>query len=162
MRRLARKFVLALAGIVAIMAALIAIPNLSRQPAQDTLSIEYSRQHVARTDQGLVTQSAELLSIAEDGSATYTPIGGQERRISLSGEELARIRALLLETGFTQIPITNYPQSEEADDFTRYTLRVRTGDGQKTFNWVSPEAHSGVIPPIILNVGSHLDAVMDR
>jgi hypothetical protein len=159
---LARKFVFVLAGVVAVMAALIALPNLSRQPPQETLSIEYSRQHVARIDQRLVTQSAELLSINEDGSATHTSIVGQERRVSLSSEELGRIRALILETGFTQIPVTSYPQSDDADDFTRYTLRVRTDDGQKTFNWVDPEAHSGIVPPIILNIGTHLDAVINR
>lgn len=157
---MARKFVLALAGIVAAMAALIALPNLS-QPPQEPLSVEYSRQHVTRTEQGLVTQSAELLTI-QDGSATYSPVGGQERSVPLSSEERGRIRALILETGFLQIPVTNYPQSDSADDFTRYTLRVRTDDVQKTFNWVSPEAHNGVIPPIILNVGSQLDAVIDR
>ncbi len=162
MRRLARKFVLALAGIVAVMAALIAIPNISQQPPEETLSVEYSRQHVTRTDDGLVTQSAELLSIAEDGSATYTPIGGQERSISLSSDELGRMKGLILETGFTQIPVTNYPQSNDTDDFTRYTLRVMTNGGQKTFNWVNPEAHDGIIPPIILNVGSQLDAVIDK
>jgi hypothetical protein len=159
---LARKFVFVLAGVVAVMAVLIALPNLSRQPPQETLSIEYSRQHVTMIDQRLVTQSAELLSIDEDGSTTHTSIGGQERRVSLSSEELGRIRALILETGFTQIPVTNYPQSDDADDFTRYTLRVRTDDGQKTFNWVDPEAHNGIVPPIILNIGTHLDVVMDR
>ncbi|NWG36132.1 hypothetical protein [Nitrososphaera sp.] len=158
---MARKFVLALAGVVAAMAALIAIPSLN-QPPQEALSIEYSRQNVTRTDQGLVTQSAELLSIAQDGSATYTQAGGQERRIPLSGEELGRIRGLILETGFMQISATNYPQSDNATDFTKYTLRVSTDEGQKTFNWVSPGAHGGVIPPIITNVGSQLDAIMDR
>lgn len=158
---MARKFVLVLAGVVAVMAALIALPNLSRPP-QEALGIEYSRQNVTRTDQGLVTQSAELLSIAEDGTATYTQVGGQERRISLSGDDLARIRGLILETGFMEISATNYPQSANATDFTRYTLRVATDDGQKTFNWVGPEAHEGVIPPIITNVGAQLDAVIGR
>lgn len=158
---MARKFVLVLAGVVAVMAALIALPNLTRPP-QEALGIEYSRQNVTRTDQGLVTQSAELLSITEDGAATYTQVGGQDTRISLSGEELGRIRGLILETGFMQISATNYPQSADATDFTRYTLRVTTDDGQKTFNWVSPEAHRGVIPPIITNVGAQLDGVIDR
>jgi hypothetical protein len=143
------------------MAALIALPNLN-QPPQEALSIEYSRQNVTRTDQGLVTQSAELLSIAEDGSATYTQASGQERRVSLSGEELGRIRGLILETGFLEISATNYPQSADATEFTRYALRIETDDGQKTFNWVSPESHRGVIPPIITNVGAQLDAVIDR
>jgi len=158
---LARKFVLVLVAVVAVMAALIALPNLNRGPQSD-LSIEYSRQHLASTDAGLATQSAELLSIAEDGSATYTQIGGQERRLSLSSEELSRIRAYILETGFMQIPVTNYPQSDDATEFTKYTLRVRNDEGQKTFNWVDPDVHEGVIPPIITNIGSQLDAVMDR
>ncbi len=160
---MARKFVLFLAGIVAVMAALIALPNLNQQQEEQSMpGIEYSRQQLARTDQGLVTQSADLLSISEDGSATHMQVGGQERRLTLSSEELGRIRALILETGFMQIPVTNYPQSDDAAEFTKYTLRVRTEDGQKTFNWVNPEAHEGVIPPIILNIGSQLDAVIDR
>lgn len=159
---MAKKFVLVLAGIVAVMAALIALPNLDMQSPQETLKIEYSRQHVTKIDQRLATQSAELLSIKEDGSTTYTSVGSQERNVSLSNEEFRRIKALILETGFTQISTTNYPQNEQADDFTRYTLRVMTDEGQKTFNWVNPEVHNGIIPPIILNTGSHLDAVMDR
>lgn len=143
------------------MAALIALPNLSQQP-QQAMSIEYSRQNVTRTDQGLATQSAELLSIAQDGSATYTLDGGQERRIAVTDEERSRLKALITETGFMQIPTTSYPQSADATDFTRYTLRVSTDDGQKTFNWVNAEASASVVPPIITNVGSQLDAIMNK
>lgn len=158
---MAKKFVLVLAAAVAVMAVLIALPNLSQEP-QSALGIEYSRQQVERTDAGLVTLNADLLSIKEDGSATYTPVGGQERNITVTGDELKRIRALITETGFLQIPVTNYPLSEDATEFTRYALRVRTDDGQKTFNWVNPEASAGIVPPIITNVGSQLDAIMDR
>lgn len=158
---MAKKFVLVLAAAVAVMAVLIALPNLN-QPPPSNLGIEYSRQQVERTSTGFVTQSTELLNIKEDGSATYTPANGQQKSVTVTGEESKRIRALITETGFLQIPTTNYPLSEDATEFTRYALRVRTDDGQKTFNWVNPEASASVVPPIITNVGSQLDAIMDR
>lgn len=158
---MAKKFVLVLAAAVAVMAVLIVLPNLTQQ-SPSNLGIEYSRQQVERTDAGLVTRSADLLSIKEDGSATYAPVGGQERNITVTGDELKRIRALITETGFLQIPVTNYPLSEDATEFTRYALRVRTDDGQKTFNWVNAEASANIVPPIITNVGSQLDAIMER
>ncbi|HEX6067320.1 MAG TPA: hypothetical protein VFZ05_00840 [Nitrososphaera sp.] len=158
---MAKKFVLVLAAAVAVMAVLIALPNLSQQP-QQALSIEYSRQHIERTSEGSVTRSAELLSIAQDGSATYTLVGGPERTVAITNEEMDRLRALITETGFLQIPTTNYPQSEDATDFTRYTLRVSTNESQKTFNWVNAEASTSIVPPIITNVGSQLDAIMNK
>lgn len=158
---MAKKFVLVLAAAVAVMAVLIALPNLNQQPPSD-LGIEYSRQQVERTETGFVTQRTDLLSIKEDGSATYTPANGQEKSVTVTSEELRRIKALITETGFLRIPVTNYSQSDDAGEFTRYALRVRADDGQKTFNWVSVEASASVVPPIITNVGSHLDAIMDR
>ena len=158
---MSKKFVLILAGAVVAMGALIAIPNLITEPQSD-LSLEYSRQHLTRVNQDLAVRSAELLRISADGSATYMQTGGQERRITISDEEFQRIRALILETGFMQIPVTNYPQSPDATEFTKYTLLVRTGDSQKTFNWVEPDVSEGPVPPIITNIGTHLDSIIDR
>lgn len=127
------KFVFAIAGIVVAMAVLIALPNVSQQPQssqQQDITIEYNRQHMAKEGGLLVTTQLETLSIGKDGSATYTrtdPRQGsapasQQQQLSLSADELARIKGLILETGFIDVPNTDYPQSQNASDFLSYSL----------------------------------------
>lgn len=160
------KFVFVIAGIVVVMAVLIALPNVM-QPAQD-ITIKYDRQNVTRTDGTFVATYIESLTIARDGSATYSGYDPrlqsipQEERFTLSNEEFGRIKALVLETGFMDIPTADYLQSDDAGEFTKYALVITTADGQKTFNWVNPEAHEGTIPPIVLNVGAQLDQIASR
>ena len=160
------KFVFVIAGIVAAMAVLIALPNVM-QSAQE-ITMQYEKQNVTRTGDASVITYVESLDIARDGSATYVghdprlrsmPI---EERFTLSNEEFNRIKGLVLETGFMDIPETNYPQSDGATEFTKYSLVITTADGQKTFLWVNPGAHEGTIPPIITNVGAQLDSVIAR
>lgn len=162
------KFVFAIAGIVVVMAVLIALPNVSQQPApqQQDVTIEYNRQHMAKTGGLLVTTQLETLTIDKDGSATYTKTDPRQsgapaqRQLLLSSDELARIKGLVLETGFMDIPKTEYPQSQSASDFASYSLSVKTPDRQKTVNWVEPDAYDGTIPPLITNIGNQLDDII--
>ena len=160
------KFVFVIAGIVAAMAILIAIPNIM-QPTQE-ITIKYDKQNVTRANGAYVATYAESLTIDRNGAATYTGHDPrlrnlpQEQRFTLSNEEFGSIKGLILETGFMEIPRTDYTQSEGAQDFTQYSLVVTTAEGQKTFAWVNPEVHDGTIPPIILNVGAQMDQVISR
>ncbi|HVX02570.1 MAG TPA: hypothetical protein VHA09_05410 [Nitrososphaera sp.] len=168
------KFVFAIAGIVVVMAVLIAFPNVSQQPPasqQQDVTIEYNRQHMIKEGEGgslLVTAQLETLSIDRDGSATYTKTnpsqGGapasHQQQFSLNADELARIKGLILETGFMDIPNTDYLQSQNASDFLSYSLSVKTPDRQKTISWVEPDAYDGTIPPLITNIGDQLDGII--
>ncbi|AIF83301.1 hypothetical protein NTE_01230 [Candidatus Nitrososphaera evergladensis SR1] len=160
------KFVFVIAGIVIVMAVLIALPSVSQQPAAQDVTIEYNRQHLTKTGGLLVATQLETLTIDKDGSGTYTKTDPREKnmpvpqRFSLSREEFAKIKGLVLETGFMDVPKTDYPQSENASNFASYTLAVKTADKQKTISWVEPDAYDGTIPPLITNVGNQLDGII--
>lgn len=160
------KFVFVIASIVAAMAVLIALPNLT-QPVQE-ITIKYDKQNVTRTDNTSIVTYAESLTIDRNGAATYTGYDPRERslpqeqRFTLSSGEFGSIKSRILETGFMDIPQTSYQQSSDAVEFVKYSLVITTADGQKTFSWVNPEAHDGTIPPIILNTGDRLDQIISR
>ncbi|MEO9364421.1 MAG: hypothetical protein ABI348_11025 [Nitrososphaera sp.] len=160
------KFVFVIAGIVIVMAVLIALPSVSQQPAAQDVTIEYNRQHLTKTGGLLVTTQLETLSIDKDGSATYTKTDPRQgntpapRQFSLSRNELASRKGLVLETGFMDIPKTDYTPSQNASDFASYTLSIKTPDRQKTVSWVEPAAYDGTIPPLITNVGEQLDGII--
>ena len=85
-----------------------------------------------------------------------------ERRFSVSSEEMKVLRELFLNTGFMQIPTTNYEERSGLANFTRYELSVLSGEDSQLIHWVNPEASNGSIPSIIINAGSRLDAMIER
>jgi hypothetical protein len=149
------------------MVTLALAPNLSNNRQSETdqseLSLEYSRQHLTRTDAGLVATSTEVLTIDNDRSAGYTKIMGEntdEKRFATSNEEMKRLKALILGTGFIHITKTDYPQREGLANLTKYTLKVRTSGDMITISWVDPDSLNGTVPPIITNTASQLDAII--
>ncbi len=160
------KFAAVIAGIITVMGVLIAFPNLNQQPNTDQVSdfkIEYSKQRLVRSEAGsLAASSAELLTIDNSGLAAYSTGQSPEKQMQLSREEFGRIKGLILETGFMQIPRTDYLQKEGLSEFTKYTLRVTAEGSQKTVNWVDAASYEGTIPPIISNVGLQLDSVIAK
>jgi hypothetical protein len=163
---MAKKFLIAIAGVVAIMAALILLPGVSRQGGN--ITIEYYRDKVIRMESGLYdVGERQTLTINNDGSARYIGPGSQgepqvERRFSVSSEEMKVLRELFLNTGFMQIPTTNYEERSGLANFTRYELSVLSGEDSQLIHWVNPEASNGSIPSIIINAGSRLDAIIER
>ena len=159
------KFIIAIAAIVAVMATLIALPNIM-QPATGDLEIDYGKQHMASAGSGFSATGVETLHISKDGSATYSSSDPRtqalpaEKHFSLAGEELSNIKSLVLETGFMDIPAADYMQLKAGvSEFAKYTLTVHSGDRQKTISWVDPDASAGTVPPILTNIGAQLDAV---
>jgi hypothetical protein len=169
---LVNKFVFAIVGIVIVMAVLIAMPNISRQPSDNDIAIEYARQHQTKTEGGqekglIVTTQLDTLNIDKEGAATLTITDPRQNNIqvpkhfTLNGQQFARIKGLILDTGFMDVPKTDYPQSQNASNsFISYTLSIQTTNRQKTISWVEPDAYAGSIPPIITNIGTQLDGVI--
>jgi hypothetical protein len=160
------KFALVIIGIVAAMAILIALPSVS-QPVAGDLKIDYSKQRLSKIGNDFVVTKVELLSISNDGSATYSETDPRlkilpvEERFTVSGDDYRKLRGLILDTGFIEIPRTDYLQVEEGvDEYTKYRLTVRSGEIQKTFNWVN--AYEGTVPYLIETAGSSLDAIAER
>ena len=161
------KFLIAIAGIVAVMAALILVPRIGSQPAEQQveLNIEYSRQNLTRLQDGrLVAASAEDLAVRNDLSAVYHSLTGQpgEKRFTISSEEMGRLKGLIVSTGFTQVPGADYPQKEGLANLTRYTLTLESAGNSETFTWVNLEASEAVVPSIVRNIGMQLDAIIER
>jgi hypothetical protein len=161
------KFLVAIAGIVAVMAVLVAFPRIGSQPAelQQDLSIDFSRQNPTRIEDGrLVAASAEDLSIRNDRSAVYRNLTGtlEEKRFTISNEEMNKLKGLIIGTGFMQAPEADYPEKEGLGNLTRYTLRLTSGDNSKTISWVNLEASEAAVPSIVRNIGTQLDDIIER
>lgn len=157
------KFLIAIIAVVAVMAALVFLPGVGKQDPQ--FELDYTISHMTRTEAGLPDLTArEVLSIENDGSALHYTVNGTtvERKFSLSGEEMKMIRALVLETGFMEIPVTNYPENDGLANFTRYRIEVQAGGDSQVITWVNAHAHNGTVPSLITNIGSQLDAVIKR
>jgi len=161
------KFAFIIIGIVAAMAVLIALPSIS-QPIAGDLEIDYSKQHLSKIGDGFVATRLELLSISNDGSATYSDTDPRlkilpvEERFMVNDDDYRKLRGLILDTGFTEIPHTDYLQvAEGVDEYTKYALTVRSGETQKTFNWVDAY-EGGTVPYLIETAGSSLDAIAQR
>jgi hypothetical protein len=159
---MAKKFLIAIAGIVAVMAAIIILPGTSRQSG--SVSIEYHRDTMVRDESGAYNvQERESLEIGNDGSALYSSSTGQpDHRFTVSGDEMKILRELFLNTGFMDIPKTDYGEKAGLANFTRYELSVSAEDDSQLMRWVNPKAGNESIPPIVINVGTRLDAIIER
>lgn len=158
---MAKKFLIVVAGIVAVMAALVLIPGLASQDR--SMKIEYSRDNVIRLDTGSYdVNRREILTIENDGSARYQINGQPAPTFSVSSDEMKVLRELFLNTGFMQIPQHAFDEKPGLANYTRHQLSVESDEASQLLNWVKPEASSTSVPSIVLNAGSRLDAIIER
>ena len=161
------KFLIVIAVISAVMAALVFMPGIRSAPPelQQDLNMEYSRQNLTRLEDGrFVVASAEDLVIKNDRSATYRNLTGglDTKQFTVSGEEWDGLKGLVISTGFMQVPGDDYPQKEGLANLTKYTLRLTSGGSSKTVTWFNLEASQGAVPSIVRNIGSQLDDIIER
>jgi hypothetical protein len=157
------KFLIAIAGVIAVMAALVLVPRIGSQPAE--LQIDYSRQNLTRIEDGrFVAASAEDLIVRNDRSAVYRNLIGapDEKAFTIRSEEMNSLKDLILTTGFMQVPGADYQEKEGLANLTRYTLKLESGDSSKTISWVNLEASEAAVPSIVRNIGTQLDAIIER
>lgn len=158
------KFLIAIAGGVAVMAALVLVPNLNSPPEQE-LGIEYSRQNLTRLDDGrFVATSAEDFVIRPDRSAVYRNItgGAEPVQFTISTAEMDSLKGLVLSTGFMEVPGEEYSQKQGLANLTKYSLKLSSSGSSKTITWVDLEASQGSVPAIVRNIGEQLDAIIER
>jgi len=156
------KFLIAIAGFVAVMASLVLMTNLNAGK-QDDLSIEYIRQNLTQIEDGrLMAASADNLVVKNDLSATYRSLVGApvEKRFAITNDDMTRLKGLIISTGFIQVPGTDYPQNDNASKLTKYKLVLTSGDNTKTISWVNVDASNGPVPSIVRNIGIRLDAII--
>lgn len=160
------RFAIVIIAIVAVMGAFIALPTVLQY--SNELQIEYTRERLSYTPlQALVMTKMEVLRIADNGAVTYTATDSEcnrseEKLLPLDIDEQRRIKRLILDTGFLQIPQTGFAPAQGAAEVVQYTLKldVEGNQGQKTIRWADPY-EGGTIPTIVANAGSQLDKIIE-
>jgi hypothetical protein len=143
------------------------IPSVAVNP-DDVISIEYSKQHLKKISFGLTqsigAETTEVLSIANDGHATYslTKNGYSEpdKNYQLTADEMKKLVALIKETGFVEIPQTSYPVKSDLNEYNKFGLQITLNGKSVNLQWPNQNATQDFIPPIINQVKSNLDDII--
>ncbi|HKU48445.1 MAG TPA: hypothetical protein VJP79_00720 [Nitrososphaera sp.] len=164
---MARKFIVIVAVIAGVMAALVLLPGVSSQG--ESPQIEYSREtfYLPGGTGDYESSDKETLNISDDGSARYVRLDSHgtvqaEQTFGVGSDEIKVMKELFLGTGFMQIPETQYPPKAGVYNYTLYHLNVQSGEDSKSLTWVNADSAKGSIPSIIINAGTRLDAIIQR
>ena len=170
-----KPFYLALGAIPIIAALFISVPLLTKNEIPvsaahsfDTIDIEYTKHQLKKVSHGITervgSQYTEILVIKNNGDVRYT-VSDQgylqpDIRSKLDGDTLAKIRALIKETGFISIPSESFPIFENATEYQKSNVKVTLNGRSNQIHWPEQNVTSGFIPPIVTEVESNLDAVI--
>ena len=166
---MSKRILIAVGVVIVIIALVIAVPKISPsgQGATNTpteMRIEFINEEMKRVSFG-VTESigalkSETLTITEDGTAFYNVNVEGERRsqtkFQADAQELKRIKALIAETGFMQIPKEQFDARDDVTEFTRYTLTATLGSSTKTIQWVDEESSKDSVPALLTRLKDSL------
>ncbi|MDE1862876.1 MAG: hypothetical protein KGI33_08185 [Thaumarchaeota archaeon] len=174
---MARPIILILAAIPILAAIFIVVPQLTRPEissstinSQDVLTLQYTKEHLQKVSFG-VTQSigadtAEVLTIQKDGTAVYSltknGYSNPDIKYQLSPEEFKELESLIKETGFVEIPDAVYAAKPGATNYEKYGLQVTLDGKTVTLQWADQNASQQFVPPIITEVQSKLDAIINE
>jgi hypothetical protein len=170
-----RPIIIILGAIPVLAAIFIVVPQLLRPEIpsvavnpEDVMTLEYSKEHLKKVSFGL-TQSigadtAEVLTIQNDGTAIYSltknGLSEPDMKYQLAPEELKRLKALIKETGFMDIPDTNYQVKPDLNEYEKYGLDVTLNGKTVNFQWPDQNSSQQFVPPIITQVQSNLDDII--
>src|SRR5438309_9516863 len=170
-----RPVILLLGAIPVLAAIFIVVPQLTRPEipisavnSGDTISLEYSKQHLKKVSFGLTeslgADTTEVLTIQKNGETIYqvTKNGYSEPDIKyqLEKSELTKLTALIKETGFIEIPSDSFPVRPDAKEYNKFGLQVTLNGKSINLQWAEQNASQAFIPPIITQVQSDLDAII--
>ena len=157
-----KKLLIGAASIAVIIALAIAIPkiapgNPAGTSASTEMRIEFVKEDMRRVIFGVTenvgAQRSERLIINDDGTAFYTlnveGDKGAQTKFQIASQELKRIKALIAETGFMQIPKERFDARDDVTEFTRYTLTASIGSSTKTIQWVDETSSKDSVPALL-------------
>lgn len=170
------KPIILILGAIPILAAIfIVVPQLTRPEipssvvnSEDVLTLQYTKEHLEKISFGL-TQSigadtAEVLTIQNDGSVVYslTKNGYSEPNVKyqLSQDELTKLKALIKETGFVNIPSKVYQVKPDISGYEKYGIQATLNGNTVNLQWADQNASQEFVPPIITQVQSSLDNII--
>ncbi|WP_428325396.1 hypothetical protein [Nitrosopumilus sp.] len=172
-----KKMMIALAAIPVIVALLISVPLLTKNEIPisaansfDKLDIEYTKHQLKTIDYGVTertgAQKTEILLIKNDGELKYSVTEQgylqPDIRSQLDEKRLNKIKALIKETGFMEIPIESFPLLENATEFQKSNVKITLNGRAQEIHWPEQNATSGFIPPIITMVEVELDDIISE
>jgi hypothetical protein len=174
---MAKPLILIVASIPVILAILIAIPMITSPQipfnaanADDQIALEFTKHHLKKISFGitdrLTPQKTEILTVSNDGTARYLVtsegVPQPEKALTLEKAEVKKLTALIKETGFMQLPIDSIPADEQKTEFTKFSLKVTLNGKTKQIQWAGQNATSAFVPPILSQVESSLDALLNK
>ena len=167
---------IALGAIPVIVALLISVPLIikneiptSAANSLDKLDIEYTKHQLKKISYGVTervgAQKTEVLFIKNNGDLKYslTEQGyiQPDIRSKLDETKLNKIKALIKETGFIEIPSESFPIMENVTEYQKSNVKIILNGRENQIHWPEQNATSGFIPPIITMVESELDGIIN-
>ena len=112
------------------------------------------------------SQKSEILSIKNNGDIKYS-ITEQgylqpDIRSKLDETKLNKIKALIKETGFMEIPSESFPILENVTEYQKSNVKITLNGRENQIHWPEQSATDGFIPPIITMVESELDQIISQ
>lgn len=174
---MARPIIIILGAIPVLAALFIVVPQLLRPEIpsvlvnpEDVMTLEYTKEHLKKISFGL-TQSigadtAEVLTIQNDGSVTYSltknGTSEPEMKYQLSSDDLKKLKSLIKETGFMDVPSTDYQVKSDLSEFEKYGLQASFNDKNVNLHWSDQNSSQQFVPPIITQVQANLDNIISE
>ncbi|QMU53843.1 MAG: hypothetical protein GKS07_02305 [Nitrosopumilus sp.] len=173
-----KKIYLAMGAIPVIAALLLVTPMLlkneiptSASNHTDHVEIEYTKHQLKKISYGGITervgaQKTEILYIKNDGDTKYSVTDQgypkPDVRSKLDEAKLNKIKALIKETGFIEIPSESFKIMDNATEYQKSNVKVTLNGQVNQIHWPQQNATSGFIPPIITMVETELDLIMSE
>jgi len=156
-----------------IIALVIAIPKISPSVDQTSVStfirIEFIKEDIKRLSYGVTERAgalkSESLIIDEKGQAFYDVKvegeKGSQTRFQVNSQDMKRLKALITDTGFMQIPKSEFAIKDDVSEFIRYTLKVNLGNQAKTVQWAEESASKDFVPPLLTMLSDNLTKIVE-
>ena len=168
---------IAIGAIPVIVALLISMPLLTKNEipvsaanSLDKIDIEYTKHQLKKISYGITervgAQKTEVLYIKNNGDLKYslTEQGylQPDIRSKLDESKLNKIKALIKETGFIEIPSESFPIMENATEYQKSNVKINLNGRENQIHWPEQNVTSGFIPPIVTMVESELDEIIAK
>ncbi len=169
-----KKGLIIAAAIPIVIALVIAIPKISPGSEQAAVSaatqlrIEFMKEDMKRIIFGVTetigAQKSEKLIINNNGDAIYNLSiegeKGSQTRFKVSSVEVKRLKSLIVDTGFMQIPKSEFGVKDDATEFTRYTLKVSLDSNTKSIQWFNEEASKEFVPALLVMLADEMQKII--
>lgn len=151
-------YLIAAAIIIPSILAILMVTSLDKAEVKNysSINIQLIREEMRTVSFNVVenvgSERRDTLFINNDGVVLFnSETDGKQERTRLDSNELAKIRALILESGLMYIQENEFNKSSK-ELFTRYTLLVSVDSNSKRFQWVEDTLANepSDVPPLLI------------